>query len=714
MSSPTTIESHAPSYRRSFHYDRTPSPEPSLAGSRSEQPLSDGIALLPWNRVENFGALGPPRKQSGGSTRKWRQYLPAAPRLKSLLVVFLRSLRLIFLTAVGPWKTLQEQPKVAIYQQWLPAVLALSVHIIPLVAAVTMLLLNLKTTIVEHSISNTSLQYLAKALELLTQASISAAAFTYFRIIYSSGDGVPFGAITAGLQLSSLSYLWSLDLLGSLLSKSFQLRRKAVFAVFVLISILLTATVGPAIATCLIPRVQDITLSRNEAYFPDSEDTMYPAQIDADYVSDTCKSLNQSLTRNSICPFTGWGDLDKMSITSNTTPGVNQQLSYGVRRLKSYFFLDTPARFSVARASTVSLKPESSIIKRMKEELSPKRFLTAPSLRTLEHLNDELWDYYYNTDYMMYQLKLSWQEPSPVARAFCHPPDSIAENQTALNYRNPLDPASDVYIDVPSSKGSQDTDFYYKIHWSGSTTPGISVVAMVLSNNTVVLMCPIIAGWVNGTQSASLAQWPYTNDLSWSRDPVNISTGWAALLAPEFVDSRTSVIDSLLPRDTDILYYYANPIVAGLVVNGMSSYAYNSSLFDPYSWKNQSLSTKYRNTYTIYVGILAYSTKDLPVQLSLAVLATYVAYVLAFIIYTLGFSRSASFAWDSISELVALALLSKPPEKSLRNTRAGIETVELFKQHVHIRVVEDEKLELVFKDEDIGRPTSAIEPNQKY
>ncbi|KAK8241920.1 hypothetical protein HDK77DRAFT_269296 [Phyllosticta capitalensis] len=315
---------------------------------------------------------------------------------------------------------------------------------------------------------------------------------------------------------------------------------------------------------------------------------------------------------------------------------------------------------------------------------------------------------------MMSQLKVSWQEPSPIAIAFCDSPDPIAENQTALNYPNPFN-FTKVHIDVPSFKGSPDTNYYYKVYWSGSTTPGTSVVAMVLSNNSVAFICPIIAGWVNSTQSATLGQWPYTDDLSWSRDPVNISSEWAALLTPEFVDSRTSVIDSLLPRYSDYsLSYQASSIVAGLIVNGMSSYAYNSSLRDPYAWRDQSLSTKYRNTYSIYAETLAYSTKDLPVQLSLAVLATYVAYILAFIIYTLGFTRTASFAWDSISELVALALLSKPPEKSLRNTRAGIETIELFKQHVHIRVVEDEKLELVFKDEDSGRLTSRIEPNHKY
>ncbi|KAK8209670.1 hypothetical protein IWZ01DRAFT_527959 [Phyllosticta capitalensis] len=714
MSSPTTIESRASSYRRSFHYDRTPSPEPSSVVSRSMQPLSDGIALLPWNRVENFGALGPPRKQSGGSKRKWRQYLPAATRLKSLLVVFLRSLRLIFFTAIGPWRTLQEQPKVAIYQQWLPAVLALSVHVIPLVAAVSMLLLNLKTTIVERSISNTSLQYLAKALELLTQSSISAAAFTYFRIVYTSDNGVPFGAITAGLQLSSLSYLWSLDLLGSLLSTSFQLRRKAVFAVFVLMSILLTATVGPAIATCLIPRVQDITISQNEAYFPESEDTLFPAQIDADYVSDTCKSLNQSSARDSICPFTGWGDLGMTAIGGNFTPGakiagVNLQLSYGVRRLD-----DSSYRFSVALASTVSLKPESSIMKnpsgRWRWALYDDSFLTAPSLRTLKRLDEELWD-------SIYATKVSWQEPSPVAVAFCDSVDFSIGNQTALQYTDPFDPESygHIGIDFSSSNGSQNTDYYYKIHWSESTTLGTSVVAMVLCNNTVVQICPIVAGWVNSTQTLTIGQWPDTNDLTWSRDPVNISAAWAALLTPEFVDSRTSVIDSLLPRESNyFLGLYAEPILAGLVVNGMSSYAYNPTRFDNFPWRNQTLSTKYHNTYSIYFHTPAYSTKDLAVQLSLAVLATYVAYILAFIIYTLGFSRTASFAWDSISELVALALLSKPPEKSLRNTRAGIETVELLKQHVHIRVVEDEKLELVFKDEDAGRLTSRIEPNHKY
>ncbi|KAK7516441.1 uncharacterized protein IWZ02DRAFT_521000 [Phyllosticta citriasiana] len=168
----------------------------------------------------------------------------------------------------------------------------------------------------------------------------------------------------------------------------------------------------------------------------------------------------------------------------------------------------------------------------------------------------------------------------------------------------------------------------------------------------------------------------------------------------------------------DTFGYLTDPldcVLAGLVVNGMSGFIsdveFKSGTFSNRRYE----SSRYSLSNQVYLDIFAaYSSQGLSVRLSLAVLATYVAYTLAFIIFSIGFDRTASFAWDSMSELTALALLSKPPEKALKNTRAGIETIELFKQQVHIRVVENDNLELVFKGEDPDRPTESVVMNKKY
>ncbi|KAK7557549.1 hypothetical protein JOL62DRAFT_509140, partial [Phyllosticta paracitricarpa] len=185
---------------------------------------------------------------------------------------------MVFLTAIGPWKSTIEPPKVAIYQQWLPTILALSVHAIPFAAAITMLSINLRTTYPKTHVSATSLQYLAKALELSTQASIGTTTLAYLRKEYISSDGIPFGAITAGLQINNLSYLWSLDFFGSLSSPTFRRRRKIIFTAFVFFATLLTATVGPAIATCLIPRPM---YEFGDMHINITESTLYPQLIEA-------------------------------------------------------------------------------------------------------------------------------------------------------------------------------------------------------------------------------------------------------------------------------------------------------------------------------------------------------------------------------------------------------------------------------------------------
>lgn len=57
------------------------------------------------------------------------------------------------------------------------------------------------------------------------------------------------------MQVQQLPYLWSPDLLGALVSKSYSLAFKIQFAAVIVLTGLLMSTVGPASAACMIPRV---------------------------------------------------------------------------------------------------------------------------------------------------------------------------------------------------------------------------------------------------------------------------------------------------------------------------------------------------------------------------------------------------------------------------------------------------------------------------
>ncbi|KAG9856178.1 hypothetical protein KCU98_g1615, partial [Aureobasidium melanogenum] len=99
--------------------------------------------------------------------------------------------------------------------------------------------------------------------------------------------------------------------------------------------------------------------------------------------------------------------------------------------------------------------------------------------------------------------------------------------------------------------------------------------------------------------------------------------------------------------------------------------------------------------------------------IAVSVLAAYCLYIMIFIFLALTFNRTHSSAWDSIGELTALAIMSRPDDK-LRNTSAGIETVALFRLPTNIRAVDDNHLEILFGDDEGGPKSAVVEKDKKY
>lgn len=114
--------------------------------------------------------------------------------------------------------------------------------------------------------------------------------------------------------------------------------------------------------------------------------------------------------------------------------------------------------------------------------------------------------------------------------------------------------------------------------------------------------------------------------------------------------------------------------------------------------------------YTDY----CYNSNDITVRLSLAVIFAYVVVVLSYLSYSLSTGHSGT-SWASIADLVALALNSQRPE-SLMNTSVGIETLDVFRKPVKIRVAGDSSCELVFLDHRVGsgKGFRDIEANEPY
>lgn len=73
-------------------------------------------------------------------------------------------------------------------------------------------------------------------------------------------------------------------------------------------------------------------------------------------------------------------------------------------------------------------------------------------------------------------------------------------------------------------------------------------------------------------------------------------------------------------------------------------------------------------------------------SISLAILLAYCIITIGHITYTV-WTGISSTAWDSVPEVVALALNS-PPRKEMENTCAGIKTAQVFEHRIHIAAIE--------------------------
>ena len=169
----------------------------------------------------------------------------------NLVIVGLRSLRHL---AVG--RGFDESTKITIRKSRKIALLRALIHVVPVGVALWEIVFNWKTYYLGASIRNQALyQFCAKLHEMTAQASIAAIVFTFVRHEVSIGQGLPFGALFSGLQVSQASYLWSMEFWGSLCAPGLSLRRKLAMAVTIIIAILLASTVGPSSAILLIPRL---------------------------------------------------------------------------------------------------------------------------------------------------------------------------------------------------------------------------------------------------------------------------------------------------------------------------------------------------------------------------------------------------------------------------------------------------------------------------
>ena len=115
---------------------------------------------------------------------------------------------------------------------------------------------------------------------------------------------------------------------------------------------------------------------------------------------------------------------------------------------------------------------------------------------------------------------------------------------------------------------------------------------------------------------------------------------------------------------------------------------------------------------TMRAGVLgwAFNRRGSAAKFAMIALLLYVFIAFGHFLYTIIWTKESSSSWDSISELVALAIRSDPPE-ALVNTGAGIETDETFEHRTRV-ICKDECVQLA-----VGETLASydkVEANTEY
>ncbi|KAH7371252.1 hypothetical protein BKA66DRAFT_572987 [Pyrenochaeta sp. MPI-SDFR-AT-0127] len=167
---------------------------------------------------------------------------------------FMRLFKLQIFSLFWAWKAPLERPKVAIYGNRSIAALHALLHVVPLGGAIPLLVLNWTSYFIGLAPPDArSLQFAAKFHEILMQASIFEIILAIIRSQIVE-DYVPLGALSASMQASQLSYIWSLDFVAAVAHSASHGWRKMLVVAMILLLTILTALVGPSSAVLMIPR----------------------------------------------------------------------------------------------------------------------------------------------------------------------------------------------------------------------------------------------------------------------------------------------------------------------------------------------------------------------------------------------------------------------------------------------------------------------------
>lgn len=131
------------------------------------------------------------------------------------------------------------------------------------------------------------------------------------------GEGLPFGALFSSLQLTQISYLWSIEF-GETVFSDLSIWRMAKMLAIIILGVSLTTITGPSIAMMLIPNLGYWPAGSTHIWINATAEQLWPIYLDGSLVPGYCSIAPKA---NSSCPSSEWQSIGRyLTITNNAIP----------------------------------------------------------------------------------------------------------------------------------------------------------------------------------------------------------------------------------------------------------------------------------------------------------------------------------------------------------------------------------------------------------
>ncbi|KAI3322029.1 hypothetical protein HD806DRAFT_500794 [Xylariaceae sp. AK1471] len=216
-----------------------------------------------------------------------------------------------------------EPPKQVAYRSRPTVVWRSAAHIVPAAVSLFLAIINIKGYFVGASLQGeadadslkfAALQVAAKIQELFIVSSVGAMILYAIREDLLFGIGIPLGLVGADRAFSQLSFFWSLEFWGGVLSYR---RVKKTLLRYRLLALLcfgglLASTAGPAAAILIIPRMIPWPVGGGIFWLNGSDTQLWPTYLDKEYLeTGNCSTIQNGLT-SPWCPSYGFESLQPL------------------------------------------------------------------------------------------------------------------------------------------------------------------------------------------------------------------------------------------------------------------------------------------------------------------------------------------------------------------------------------------------------------------